>query len=198
MKINKKKEFTKPTTTIARPGPAQNSGFNLHAKIDELFPEIIKIQKYEPFKPEDTKEAKDNEESKHAKEAKDTKAAKNKVMNYLENAKKPIIQITNQRAINKTANPSEPEIKVDDFNYLEVNFQMSKMISRWDNYTNTYKMIYGDEAYDKMYLFPNYNYGYFDMLDNKYEYEQEEMLTAENNDSGDDLSDYYIFDKYDL
>lgn len=180
MKINKKKEFTKPPTTIARPGPAQNSGFNLHAKIDELFPEIIKIQKYEPFKPEDTKEA------------------KNKVMNYLENAKKPIIQITNQRAINKTANPSEPEIKVDDFNYLEVNFQMSKMISRWDNYTNTYKMIYGDEAYDKMYLFPNYNYGYFDMLDNKYEYEQEEMLTAENNDSGDDLSDYYIFDKYDL
>ena len=179
MKINKKKEFTKPT--IARTTPIPNASFNLHAKIDELFPEIIKIKKKEP--PEDPKKIKE---------------PKNSTMNYLENAKTPIIQITNQDAAHKTANPTESEIKVDDFNYFEVNFQMSKMISRWDNYTKTYKMIYGDDAYDNMYLFPNYNYEYFDMLDDKYEYEQEEMLTAEKNDSCDDLSDYYIFDKYDL
>lgn len=175
MKINKKKEFTKQTIACPRPTSTPNAGFNLHAKIDELFPEIIKIKKNEPPKAEDPN-----------------------TMNYLENAKRPIIQITNQHADHKTANPTEHEIKVDEFNYLEVNFQMSKMISRWDNYTKTYKMIYGDDAYDNMYLFPNYNYEYFDMLDDKYEYEQEEMLTAEKNDSCDDLSDYYIFDKYDL
>jgi hypothetical protein len=181
MKINKKKEFTAPP--IVRPTPNPTASFNLHAKIDELFPEIIKIKKKQPTKPEDPEEIKN---------------PKNSTMNYLENAKNPIIQITNQDAAHKTANPTEFEIKVNDFNYLEVNFQMSKMISRWDNYTKTYKMIYGDDAYDNMYLFPNYNYEYFDMLDDKYEYEQEEILTAEKNDSYNDLSDYYIFDKYDL
>jgi hypothetical protein len=90
------------------------------------------------------------------------------------------------------------EKKEDDFNYLEVNFQMSKMIGRWDEYTKTYKMLYGDDIYDKMYVFPNYNYDYFDILDEKYEEAQAEMEIAENNISYDDLSDYFIFDKYDL
>lgn len=170
MKINKKKEYMAPTKS--KPPPVAD--FNLHAKIDELFPEIIKIKKSEP-EPEP-------ETSKH------------KVMNYLENAKKQNIQVT--RPQNNT--PKETEIKEDEFNYLQVNLNMSKMISRWDNYTKTYKMLYGDDIYDKMYIFPNYNYDYFDMLDTKYEYEQEEMENAENNDSYDDLSDYYICDKYDL
>lgn len=148
--------------------PAKSDFNLLHSKIDE-FPEISKIKK----KQDD---------------------ATHNVMNYLEKAKKETIKVS----ATLPASPKETEIKVDNFNYLEVNFQMSKMISRWDDYTNTYKKLYGDEIYDKMYLFPNYNYEYFDMLDSKYEYEQEEMEISEKNESYDDLSDYYIFDKYDL
>jgi hypothetical protein len=163
MKINKKKEYSKPA----------DADFNLHTpQIDELFPEISKIKKTVPVA-----------------------GAENKVMNYLENTKKPTIQVTAPH------NPSPKEtapVEMDDFNYLEVNLQMSKMMYRWDEYTKTYIMLYGDDIYDKMYLFPNYNYEYFDMLDNKYEYEQEEMEIAEKNVSYEDLSDYYICDKYDL
>jgi hypothetical protein len=166
MKINKKNEYMK--TSKAKPLP--DAGFNLHSKIDELFPKISTTPKKEPVD------------------------ADNKVMNYLENTKKPTIPVIAPQH----TSPKAKEIQVDDFNYLEVNFQMSKMISRWDEYTKTYKIIYGDDTYDKMYLFPNYNYAYFDMLDNKYEYEQEEMENSESNDSNDDLSDYYIFDKYDI
>ena len=168
MKINKKNEYMK----IVKAKPLPHADFNLQSKIDELFPKISTTQKNEPVD------------------------ADNKVMNYLEKIKTPTFQIIAPQ--HSSTKSKEVQADVGDFNYFEVNFQMSKMISRWDEYTKTYKMIYGEDTYDKMYLFPNYNYAYFDMLDNKYEYEQEEIENAENNDSNDDLTDYYIFDKYDL
>jgi hypothetical protein len=173
MKINKKKEFIKSEPAKSKARPLTSADFNLHVKLDEMFPEISTIKKKTP----------------------DTPAPENNKMNYLENVKKPTIQpVKSQDNSLKVA-----ENKADEFNYLDVNFQMSKMISRWDEYTNTYKLLYGDDIYNKMYVFPNYNYQYFDMLDEKYEQEQYEMETAEQNDSYDDLlSDYYICDKYDI
>jgi hypothetical protein len=173
MKINKKKEYKKPeaTPTMPRPKSFAVADFNLNAKIDDFFPEITTTKK----KVADTPE-------------------QQITMNYLENAKKT----TGQPVQVKDTLPKKVEKKEDDFNYLEVNFQMSKMIGRWDEYTKTYKMLYGDDIYDKMYVFPNYNYDYFDILDEKYEEAQAEMEIAENNISYDDLSDYFIFDKYDL
>jgi hypothetical protein len=119
-------------------------------------------------------------------------------MNYLENAKKPSIQTIVPKVNLTKGAGSGSELKVNDFNYLEVNFQMSRMISRWDEYTKTYKMLYGDDIYEKMYVFPNYNYDYFDILDNKYEQEQEELEISENAETYDEAYDNYIYVKYEI
>lgn len=172
MKNNRKNEYIK--TTSSKRNTLCNVGFNVSAKLDELFPEISQMKKKE------TSNANTNNV--------------NHVMNYLENTIKPTIQsIKPQVNVQK-----EVDLKVDDFNYFEVNFEMSKMICRWDEYTKTYKMLYGDDIYEKIHLFPNYNYDYFDILDNKYEYEQEELVISENIDTNDNIYDNYIYIKYEV
>lgn len=170
MKINKKRDFIKTTKPIS----CGDADFNIKGKLDELFPEIIKIKQTETPKPK----------------------VENNAMNYLENAKKPTIQTIAPKV--NLPKGAGSELKVNDFNYLEVNFQMSRMISRWDEYTKTYKMLYGDDIYDKMYVFPNYNYDYFDILDNKYEQEQEELEISENAETYDEAYDNYIYVKYEI
>lgn len=172
MKFNKKNEYMK--TSKNKSPSLSHVGFNLKIKTDELFPEI-------------TKKTNDNAETKYTNN--------NNKMDYLENTKKNTIgPPPTQNNLPKEVQRKEE----DDFNYFEVNFKLSKMISRWDEYAKTYKMLYGDDIYDKMYVFPNYNYDYFDMLDNKYEYEQEQLDISENIDTCDDDYDTYIYVKYEI
>ena len=64
-----------------------------------------------------------------------------------------------------------------------VNFK--KMVDHWDNYYNLYDEIYGKDIYAKYHLFPNYNYNYFDILDDKFylELDAEETQTENNYES---------------
>jgi len=64
-----------------------------------------------------------------------------------------------------------------------VNFK--KMVDHWDNYYNLYDEIYGKDIYAKYHLFPNYNYNYFDILDDKFylELDAEETQTEHNYES---------------
>ena len=64
-----------------------------------------------------------------------------------------------------------------------INFQY--MIDKWTNYYNLYNEIYGEDIYEKTYLFPNYNYSYFDMLDDKYYVELDEEETHEEYQNDD-------------
>jgi hypothetical protein len=76
----------------------------------------------------------------------------------------------------KIQNISKTQIK-------PVNFK--KMVDHWDNYYNLYDEIYGKDIYAKYHLFPNYNYNYFDILDDKFylELDAEETQTENNYES---------------
>lgn len=64
---------------------------------------------------------------------------------------------------------------------------------KYEKWEKEYIHIWGNDEYEKMYKFPNYDYYYFDKLDEKY-YEESD---AENDneeeyvDSYDEYSDYY-------
>ncbi len=86
---------------------------------------------------------------------------------------------TNNKLVVETSkiqNISKTQIK-------PVNFK--KMVDHWDNYYNLYDEIYGKDIYAKYHLFPNYNYNYFDILDDKFylELDAEETQTENNYES---------------
>jgi len=70
-----------------------------------------------------------------------------------------------------------------------INFK--SIINNWDNYYTLYNEIYGEDIYEKTYLFPNYNYNYFDMLDEEYYVDLE---TNETQNEYDDCIDNDYFD----
>ena len=41
--------------------------------------------------------------------------------------------------------------------------------------TNEYKELWGEDEWERMFIFPNYDYEYFDKLDEEYEDEQEKL-----------------------
>lgn len=72
-----------------------------------------------------------------------------------------------------------------------VNFK--KMVDNWDNYYNLNNEIYGEDIYAKYHLFPNYNYNYFDILDDKFYLELDaEETQAENNYESNELDEYEV------
>jgi hypothetical protein len=64
-----------------------------------------------------------------------------------------------------------------------------KMVERWDKYTEQYIELHGNDAYHHYHSFPNYDYEYFDRLDEKYESEQKQ-------DDDDALNEYFEPDEY--
>ena len=55
--------------------------------------------------------------------------------------------------------------------------------------TNEYKEFWGESEWERMFVCPNYDYEYFDKLDEAYEIEQSELNDKYNNKNDDD--DYY-------
>jgi len=82
------------------------------------------------------------------------------------------------------------KIFMDTIHNKNINFQ--SLILKWERYYNLYNEIYGEEIYEKMYLFPNYNYEYFDTLDDNFYmelYKEEQLYNEENESLWDE--DYY-------
>jgi hypothetical protein len=67
---------------------------------------------------------------------------------------------------------------------------MTIIANKYDKWKKHYITIWGEDEYEKMYRFKNYDYKYFDKLDEMYEYEMEENY----DDSSYTNSDYEIND----
>ena len=70
-----------------------------------------------------------------------------------------------------------------------------KMYKRWDKYADQYIELYGVDTYHKYHSFPNYDYEYFDRLDEKYESDQKQY---EEDAFNEYLEDDENYDKYSI
>jgi hypothetical protein len=62
--------------------------------------------------------------------------------------------------------------------------------------TNEYKELWGEDEWERMFVFPNYDYEYFDKLDEAYEAEEEKLNEQYYNDYNDYDYDYEDSDNY--
>ena len=64
---------------------------------------------------------------------------------------------------------------------------LQKLVENHEKWKAYYIQLWGEDEYEKMYRFPNYDYHYFDKLDEEYERQQEEYEIEQ----GSEDSDYY-------
>jgi hypothetical protein len=69
------------------------------------------------------------------------------------------------------------------------NILLDRLAEIHERYVNDYIQLWGEEEYEKMYKFPNYDYDYFDKLDELHEDEMEEIQNDEYYD--DEYYDTY-------
>jgi hypothetical protein len=67
---------------------------------------------------------------------------------------------------------------------------MSKQVELYETWKANYIAQYGEYYYEKHYRFPNYDYEYFDKLDEKYEAELEELERLEQEKERDQYIEY--------
>ena len=67
---------------------------------------------------------------------------------------------------------------------------MSKQVELYETWKANYIAQYGEYYYEKYYRFPNYDYEYFDKLDEKYEAELEELERLEQEKEQDQYIEY--------
>jgi hypothetical protein len=63
----------------------------------------------------------------------------------------------------------------------------------YEKRTNKYKEDWGEDEWEQMFIYPNYDYEYFDKLDEAYEIEQNKIIEEQQ----DDYNDYEEYKKYD-
>lgn len=97
----------------------------------------------------------------------------------------PLIKIQKIEPIDTGAN----DYFVKQYEDLITNNLFVSMINRWDTYKETYTHTYGKDIFEKMFYFPNYDYHYFDKLDEKYQSQQAEFSHNTDFDDDDDLYD---------
>ena len=73
---------------------------------------------------------------------------------------------------------------------------MSKQVELYETWKANYIADHGDEYYERHYLFPNYDYEYFDKLDDKYEAELEELERLEEEKARDQCIEYNTHHDY--
>ena len=85
--------------------------------------------------------------------------------------------------------------------YKEENINPNKIIDKlvylYEKHKEEYINLWGEEEYERMFLFNNYDYHYFDKLDLQYEEEMKKMINEEINRFDNDYEDYYMNNKYD-
>jgi hypothetical protein len=75
---------------------------------------------------------------------------------------------------------------------------MDKLVYLYEKHKEEYIDLWGEEEYERMFLFNNYDYHYFDKLDLQYEEEMKKMNNEEiNRYDNDYYDDYYMNNKYD-
>jgi hypothetical protein len=67
---------------------------------------------------------------------------------------------------------------------------MSKQVELYETWKANYIAQYGEYYYERQYRFPNYDYEYFDKLDEKYEAELEELERIEQEKEQDQYIEY--------
>jgi len=67
---------------------------------------------------------------------------------------------------------------------------MSKQVELYETWKANYIAQYGEYYYERYYRFPNYDYEYFDKLDEKYEAEMEELERIEQEKEQDQYIEY--------
>jgi hypothetical protein len=75
---------------------------------------------------------------------------------------------------------------------------MDKLVYLYEKRKEEYIDLWGEEEYERMFLFNNYDYYYFDKLDLQYEEEMKKMNNKEiDRFDSDYYDDYYMNNKYD-
>lgn len=88
------------------------------------------------------------------------------------NIEKPVLQKNNEILEKKVALNEEEEI----INALQIIHEKR---------TKKYKELWGEDEWEKMFIFPNHDYEYFDKLDEAYELEQEKLYEKYYKDYND-------------
>jgi hypothetical protein len=76
----------------------------------------------------------------------------------------------------------------DDNNDINV---LHALVALHEKRTKEYIDLWGYDTWEKMFRFPNYDYEYFDKLDEKYEEEMEKWREENEKETNSDYEDYY-------
>ena len=74
---------------------------------------------------------------------------------------------------------------------------MKALVDLYENWKQDYINTWGQEEYEHRYLFPNYDYEYFDKLDEEYEYEMLKLEEKEREKQQELDTEYEYMDNYD-
>ena len=74
---------------------------------------------------------------------------------------------------------------------LNPNFVLKELVNIHQKRNKFYIEMLGEDEYNKVFKFPNYDYNYYDKLDEKYEEYEYELKELEENMSDDEYDDYY-------
>ncbi len=74
---------------------------------------------------------------------------------------------------------------------------MGRLVELYETWKANYIAEYGEEYYERHYRFPNYDYEYFDKLDEKYEAEMDEMERMQEEKDRDQYTEYNCHQGYD-
>jgi hypothetical protein len=151
----------------------------------EHFPELISSK---PTSLTNEKEEEDEQSMKLYSDIVETEVKKEE--NIEEFKLKPgWILIDKSKKYNKT-DDSENEY------FVNLKLILQKTNNLYERRKNEYIELYGDDNYEKMFKFPNYDYEYFDRLDYLYELEMETSSNGNNEmyDENQDYDDLYTYE----
>jgi hypothetical protein len=96
-------------------------------------------------------------------------------------------QTNNEKVTRQSLKPAPPAVI------------MKALVDLYENWKKNYINTWGEEEYERQYLFPNYDYEYFDKLDEKYEMEMLKLEEKER-EKEEELAaeyEYMDYDNYD-
>jgi len=97
------------------------------------------------------------------------------------------------RQLITTSNPIPGNTSDDDYNDdNEINV-LHALVALHEKRTKEYIDLWGYDTWEKMFKFPNYDYDYFNKLDEEYEEEMEKWREENEKENNSDYEDYYSY-----
>ena len=97
------------------------------------------------------------------------------------------------RQLITTSNPIPGNTSDDDYNDdNEINV-LHALVALHEKRTKEYIDLWGYDTWEKMFRFPNYDYDYFNKLDEEYEEEMEKWREENEKENNSDYEDYYSY-----